>query len=56
MELLILLVVVIIVCGVLCYCVDLAPIPGPPFKNVLKILIILIGLLVVVNRTGLLHG
>lgn len=54
MELLIACVVVVVVLGLLVYCVDLIPIPAP-FNNVLKVLLLLIGVLWLLDRSGILH-
>ena len=55
METLILCIVVLLVVCALCYCVDLLPIPAAPMKNILKVLIILLGIVWIIQRSGLLR-
>ncbi len=51
MELLIFALVVLIIAGVLIYCIDLLPL-GSPFNNLAKVVIILIALIVIVQKLG----
>lgn len=55
MELLISCIIVLLIVALLCYCIDLLPIPQPPIKNILKVLVILIGVLWIIQRSGLLR-
>jgi hypothetical protein len=49
LEIFILLVILIVVGALLFYAVDLLPIQ-PPFKNLLKVVLILFGVLILVTR------
>jgi hypothetical protein len=49
-PLLIFLVILLVIGWLLFYAIDLIPIGPPAAKNVLKILVILIGVLVIANR------
>lgn len=53
MSILILAIIVIIVCAMLVCAVDFIEALPPPFKGLIKALIILIGVLVILNRAGL---
>lgn len=55
MELIIACIVVVLIVACLCYCVDLLPISQPPIKNILKVLVILVGVLWIIQRSGLLR-
>lgn len=54
MELLIACLVVLVVVALLIYCVDLLPLPAP-FNNAIKVILILIAVLWIVQRSGVLR-
>jgi hypothetical protein len=53
MSLLILAVIIVILIALLVWAVDMLPL-GPPFNNILKVLVILIGVLLIAQKAGLL--
>jgi hypothetical protein len=53
MSILIFVILVIIILALLVWAVDMLPL-GPPFNNILKVLVILIGVLLIAQKAGLL--
>lgn len=53
MSILIFAIIVIIVLALLVWAVDMLPL-GSPFNNILKVLIVLIGVLLIAQKAGLL--
>jgi hypothetical protein len=51
METLVVLLVVLVVCGLVCYCVNLLPLPAP-FKNLALVVVILISILFILGGVG----
>lgn len=54
MALLIGCLVVVLVMALCLYLIDLLPVLDPPIKNILKVIVILLGILWIVQRSGLL--
>ncbi len=55
MSIIIFMIVVLVVLALALYFVDLAPIPSGTIKRILQALCVLAALLVILNRTGLVH-
>lgn len=53
MSILIFAIIVVIVVALLVWAVDMLPMIGPPFSNIIKVLLVLLGVLVIVQRAGL---
>ena len=53
MSLIIFMVVVVIVLALVCYAISLLPMIEPPFKQIIMVLAILAGVIVILNRAGL---
>jgi hypothetical protein len=52
MSIIIFAIIVIIVCAMLVYAVDFIEALQPPFKGLIKALVILVGALAILNRAG----
>ena len=55
MSIIIFMIVVLVVLALALYFVDLAPIPSGTIKRIIQALCVLVALLVILNRTGLVH-
>lgn len=57
--LLVFIIVVLIVLALLCYAVELVPIPGTQsglFKRLIQVMLVIIAAVIIINRAGLLNG
>lgn len=57
MGILIFIIIVLVVLALVCYVVELIPLPGPGFiKRLIQALLVLIAAIVIIDRAGLLNG